>query len=476
MNTTLLFLHLSRQFASSPLLALTGSQSRVSLIGVSGAKVCSPFVFGHNSAFTLTLGKSVFTQSVGIIHIDHEEVLQRAYREDDLHIYDCHFAHIRSTDVDGGAVCVLSDLALVTMDRVTFTHCMSGKTGGAMWLEVEQADLQHVRLIDCKAQNTNNIYANCSQDFNMDCSTVYTDGTTAFSDSSLHTMALHVSLRNFNITREHSQSEYSAGRYEAANSIRAIFCTFQECQAGHYVLGMLPLGHTEPDVLVQFSNIYSNTLSFDNMYVLRVEGMNSVIHMVAFLGTSNSYYVVSHEGVTLSSCAFDVSSVEAIEPETVIEDDGCQWSEHDEKVHDLWIGGEADYSRLPTRISETYAPSRAKSMYFVGTKFYVQDTATYVRSYTELPAPTATATQTPTQTQPPTQSAKPTETTEGSLSHGTKVAIAVCVPLVLLILAGFIGFLVFYNSRRETIEKELWRSNSGATTPEEPLDDRALLA
>ena len=424
----------------------------------------------------------MFTQSVGIIHIDHEEVVERAYREDDLHVYDCHFAHIRSTDADGGAVCVLSDLALVTMDRVTFTHCVSGKTGGAMWLEVEQADLQHVRMIDCKAQSTNNIYANCSQDFNVDCSTVYTDGTTAFSDSSLHTMAMHVSLRNFNITREHSKSEYSAGRYEATNSIRAIFCTFQECQAGHYVLGMMPLGHTEPDVLVQFSNIYGNALSFDNMYVLRVEGINTVIQMVAFLGTTNSYYLVSHEGVTLSSCAFDVSEVEAIEPETVISDDGCQWSEQDEKVHDLWIGGEDDYSRLPTRISETYAPSRAKSMYFIGTKFYVQDTATYVRSYTELPAPTPTRspTQPPTRsltrspTQWPTQSS---ESTEGSLSHGTKVAIAVCVPLVLLILAGFIGFLVFYSRRRETIEKELWRSNSGATTTaEEPLDDRALLA
>ena len=436
----------------------------------------APFLFTHDCAFSVFMSKCVFTQSEGAVYLEHAAVTTRTDVKNDLHVYDCSFNHIRTTDASGGAIYVCSDVALVTLDRTTFIHCTSGKIAGAMFLEVEHTDIQHTRIVDCKATQTNNMFVNASQDCIIDCSTVYTDNSGTFSDSSLQLMASNVICHNWNVSREDSRKENSAGLYQASHSIDMLYCTFQECEAHDYVLSLETLGHTQPDVFVQFSNVYNNSLRADTGFVVRVEGFKNFLQMVTFSGTPDRFYLVSHEGLSLVHCAFDVSKAAAIEPETsLLLEEGCIWDDPEEEIHSLWVGDDEDYATLQTHMSETYVQSRAKSVYFVETKFCIGETRTYVRSYSEVltPPPTATPTATPEPTE--TQHTTPTASDQGDqgISEGTKVAIGVAVPVVLLLLAGFIWFVIYFNRRMSVLEREVWTKSSGT---EEALDPRGLLA
>ena len=453
MNSTLVFLHLSRIAARSPFLAVTNMNSRYDVKMARVNRLMAPLIYGCGSAFSVLLGKSVFTQSQGPVYLEHTMYTTRHAVQDDLHVYDCMFQQIMSAGW-GGAIYVSSDTALVTMDRVTFLHCASQENGGAMWLHSEQSDVQHVRMIDCEAHNANGFGIETAEDCNVDCSTVIAEGETKAADHAVIVKAVHAQLKNFNISKVKASCEITAGK-----SIHIVYSTFQECVANEYVLSMMPTEHEEMTALLQFSNVFGNRASHA---IVRAEGDENVLHMVAFIRTVGNYYLLSNEHVVLEYCAFDVPVDFAVEPETNFMSVGTQWNETDEEPHDLWIGDEGDYGTLPPGVSETYVPSMAKSMYVSHTGFYWHETMTYMRSYTKFAAPTATATATATSTA--------TSAHEDS-SEGSKILVGIGIPIALLVVAGLVAVAV-YSVRRLT------QGNVGkADDPyeEEPIDDTALL-
>ena len=438
MNTTLVFLHLSRLSSHSPFLTVTNTMTHYSISNLRVECFPKPLLVSHNCRFSVILRQSLVTHAHELIQLEHRSVISRYYFEDDLRVYDCVFQQVIS-GARGGAICVSADSVTVDMDRVTFSQCSTQETGGAIWIYGDSANLKHIRMIDCEASNSNNFVINCTRHCIIDCSTAFTDISTKVVDDVFRVEAAETTFQNFNITKSQGTCIY-----QASKTIHIVYCTFQECSGADYVLSTSPIEHDDVNLLMQFSNVYGNTAG---RAIVKADSRENILHTIAFLGTSGTYYVLSNEEVILSYCAFDVPEDAAIEPETYHIADGCQWNEQDEDIHHLWIGNDSDYGTLPTRISETYIPSITKSMYVSNTKFFWQETATFIRSYSHLPQPTSS---TPTST--------PSETSEGS-----KIIIGVGIPIALLV-CGCLIWLALYSIRR------LGRAN------DEPMNDDGLLA
>ena len=453
MNSTLVFLHLSRIATHSPFLSVTNMNSRYTVKMARVNRLMAPLIGGSGSAFSVLLSKSMFTQSQGPVYLEHTMYTTRHAVQDDLHVYDCIFQQIMSGG-SGGAIYVSSDTALVTMDRVTFVHCASQADGGALWLHSEQSDMQHVRMIDCEAHNANGFVIQTSQDCNVDCSTVIADSETKAVDHAFVVKAVHAKFTNFNISKVKASCEITAGK-----SIHVVYSTFQECVASDYVLSMMPTEHEEMSSLLQFSNVLGNRASHA---IVRVEGDENILHMVAFIRTAGNYYLLSNEQVILEYCAFDVPVDFAIEPETNFISVGTQWNEPDEEPHDLWVGDESDYGTLQPSVSETYVPSMAKSLYVSHTGFYWHETVTYMRSFTKFAPPTATQTATATATNTATSAHQDS-------NEGSKILVGIGIPIALLVIAGLVAVAV-YSIRRLT------QGDGSNAYEEEPIDDTALLA
>ena len=229
--------------------------------------------------------------------------------------------------------------------------------------------------------------------------------------------------------------------------------------ASDYVLTMMPTEHEDMSSLLQFSNVLGNRASHA---IVRVEGDENILHMVAFIRTAGNYYLLSNEQVILEYCAFDVPVDFAIEPETSFTSVGTQWNEPDEEPHDLWVGDESDYGTLQPSVSETYVPSMAKSLYVSHTGFYWHETVTYMRSFTKFAPPTATQTATATATNTATSAHQDS-------NEGSKILVGIGIPIARLVIAGLVAVAV-YSVRRLT------QGDGSNAYEEEPIDDTALLA
>lgn len=474
MNFTIAALHLARLYSNSPMLAQTHRMPSVRLTKLNMKKMFSPVLYISATSFKDSISLSSFVQVNKVLEarsLEHGDIRDRVeFLDIGLDVYDC-YVQSRSPDAHGGAFAIANEYCTFTTKRVVFEQCTCGKNGGAISAKAKYITMTHTLFIDCACAAKGNVMYAISDELTIKSSAIcaHFPSQTKLGEATIDTENLQAILSNLNVTQMACKTSDSFGHFKN-QGFEALFCTVDSCQ----FINTLVTIQSTTKLGFGYSNFISNTGSNSEAMIALTGTVPELRFALNIFKQNNDCdYIFNYVGgdqskssVYIIQCSFDVAFGDVASNETTLVDVDSLFDQESVVPHSLWRGGDKDYVRLARDVTETWIPTKANTLVvniWDDKQMAVSmEAETYTHSLTYSPEPVRPdPSSETTQTVPVTASSdlSPSEEPSGHDIQAMKIALYVCTPLAVVVIAVVV--LVFIKRNKDENLKDMSSSSVG---------------